>query len=205
MSVKSGPMKRQPTQERSQQRRERILRVTGELLNEIDYAAINVAAIAARAETSVGSIYQYFPNKDAVLHALAERYLEDMHETMAFVFRDASTLTVEEQVDRVMAWLNDYSESHPGIHHVLKSDWVSGDIKAAVDSMHVALKDAVSSTIASFAPRLSDERRKICAEVILSITDGLMPRMALATGIERTQIAEEMKRAMISYLKDLTR
>lgn len=198
-------MKRQPTQERSQQRRERILRVTGELLNEIDYAAINVAAIAARAETSVGSIYQYFPNKDAVLHALAERYLEDMHETMAFVFRDASTLTVEEQVDRVMAWLNDYSESHPGIHHVLKSDWVSGDIKAAVDSMHVALKDAVSSTIASFAPRLSDERRKICAEVILSITDGLMPRMALATGIERTQIAEEMKRAMISYLKDLTR
>lgn len=198
-------MKRQPTQERSQQRRERILRVTGELLNEGDYAAINVAAIASRAETSVGSIYQYFPNKDAILHALAEAYLEDMYETMASVFRDVNTRTVEEQVERVMGWLTDYSESHPGIHHVLKSDWVSGDIKAAVDSMHVALKDAVSSTIASFAPHLSDERRKICAEVILSITDGLMPRMAVASGIEREQIADEMKRAMIVYLKDITR
>jgi AcrR family transcriptional regulator len=198
-------MKRQPTQERSQQRRDRILRVTGELLNEGDYAAINVAAIAARAETSVGSIYQYFPNKDAILHALAEAYLEDMYETMASVFRDVNTRSVEEQVERVMGWLTDYSESHPGIHHVLKSDWVSGDIKAAVDSMHVALKDAVSSTIATFAPNLSDERRKICAEVILSITDGLMPRMAVATGIEREQIADEMKRAMIVYLKDITR
>lgn len=198
-------MKRQPTQERSQQRRERILRVTGELLNEMDYAAINVATIAARAETSVGSIYQYFPNKDAILHALAERYLEDMDETMAEVFRDASTRTVEEQVDRVMLWLNDYSESHPGIHHVLKSDWVSGDIKVAVDAMHVALMQAVSNTIGALVPDMEEARRRVCAEVILSITDGLMPRMSVASGAERRQIADEMKRAMIAYLKALAR
>lgn len=198
-------MRRQPTQERSQQRRERILRVTGELLNEIDYAAINVAAIAARAETSVGSIYQYFPNKDAILHALAATYLEDMYESMAVVFQDVHTRTVEEQVDRVMAWLNDYAESHPGIHHVLKSDWVSGDIKVAVDAMHVALMEAVSNTIGAFAPNIDQARRKVCAEVILSITDGLMPRMAVAAGAERDQIAEEMKRAMIAYLKEVSR
>lgn len=198
-------MRRQPTQERSQQRRERILRVTGELLNEIDYAAINVAAIAARAETSVGSIYQYFPNKDAILHALAATYLEDMYESMAVVFQDVHTRTVEEQVDRVMAWLNDYAESHPGIHHVLKSDWVSGDIKVAVDAMHVALMEAVSNTIGAFAPNIDHTRRKVCAEVILSITDGLMPRMAVAAGGERDQIAEEMRRAMIAYLKEVSR
>jgi AcrR family transcriptional regulator len=198
-------MKRQPTQERSQQRRDRILRATGKLLNEMDYAAINVAAIADRAETSVGSIYQYFPNKDAILHALAHNYLEDMYETMADVFHGVDTRTVEEQVERVMVWLNDYSESHPGTHQILKSDWVSGETKVAVDALHVALMDAVSQTIGAFAPHIDDARRKVCAEVILSITDGLLPRMALTTGTEREQIAEEMKRAMIAYLKDLTR
>ena len=68
--------RRVPAQERSRQRVERILEAAGQVFGEMGYDAATMEAIAERAETSIGSIYQFFPNKLAVFHALAARYRE---------------------------------------------------------------------------------------------------------------------------------
>ncbi|MBX3252488.1 MAG: TetR family transcriptional regulator, partial [Myxococcales bacterium] len=66
--------RRVPTQERSRQRVERILDAAAQVFASEGHEAATMEAIAARAETSIGSIYQFFPNKTAVFDALVRRY-----------------------------------------------------------------------------------------------------------------------------------
>jgi AcrR family transcriptional regulator len=53
-----------------------ILQAAGEVFSKRGYAAGTTNRIAERAGVSVGTFYQYFPNKDAVLVALVERHVE---------------------------------------------------------------------------------------------------------------------------------
>ena len=69
-------MRRQPQQKRSQQRVDRILDAAAEVFDEIGYETATTHAIAARADTAVGSLYQFFPDKLAIFHALELRHVE---------------------------------------------------------------------------------------------------------------------------------
>lgn len=68
------PDRRVPTQERSRQRVERILEAAAQVFAADGYEVATMDAIAARAETSIGSIYQFYPNKAAVFDALVRRH-----------------------------------------------------------------------------------------------------------------------------------
>jgi len=69
------PRKR-PTQARARARVELILDATATLLERRGYDALTTNAIALEAHVNVASLYQYFPNKQAVMAALAARMAE---------------------------------------------------------------------------------------------------------------------------------
>ena len=62
-----------PTQQRAQELVDKILEVTGVLLDEVGLDALNTNLIAERAGVRVASVYRYFPNKFAIVAALARR------------------------------------------------------------------------------------------------------------------------------------
>jgi AcrR family transcriptional regulator len=68
-----GPLRRQPTQQRSRERAERILACARELIAESGSDAMRMSEVAERAGISIGSLYQYFPDKSAIIHALAQQ------------------------------------------------------------------------------------------------------------------------------------
>jgi AcrR family transcriptional regulator len=70
------PLRRQPKQKRSQQRVEQILRAAAEVFAEVGYESATTHMIAARAETAIGSLYQFFPDKLAIFHSLEARHME---------------------------------------------------------------------------------------------------------------------------------
>ena len=67
-----------PQQERSRRRYQHILDTAAKLFAEEGIASVTTNHIAAAAEVSIGSLYQFFPNKEALLEALTERYIEQM-------------------------------------------------------------------------------------------------------------------------------
>ncbi len=67
---------RKPRQTRSQQRVEQILEAARSLILQHGCAGLKMSDIAKTAEVSIGSIYQYFPNKHAIVAGLAQHYLE---------------------------------------------------------------------------------------------------------------------------------
>jgi len=66
--------KRAPTQQRSRERLERILNAASELIAKAGSDQMKMSEVAERAGISIGSLYQYFPDKAAIIRTLAERY-----------------------------------------------------------------------------------------------------------------------------------
>ncbi len=73
LATASASPRRTPTQARSRQTVEVLLDAAAEVFDEHGFEA-TTERIVERAGVSVGSLYQYFPNKDALIAALAERY-----------------------------------------------------------------------------------------------------------------------------------
>lgn len=71
-----------PVQQRSRANVERILEAAASLLDEKGYDHLTTAAIARQAGCSIGSIYQYFPNKHAIMTSLVERWLAADNEVL---------------------------------------------------------------------------------------------------------------------------
>lgn len=68
-------LRKRPRQERSQEMLERILDSAQQLSREMGIKGLSTAKIAAHAGLSVGSLYQYFPNKEAIMVEVARRWL----------------------------------------------------------------------------------------------------------------------------------
>jgi AcrR family transcriptional regulator len=72
-----GPIegvRREPTQKRSRERVERILSCASTLIERNGSDAMRMSDVAEMAGISIGSLYQYFPDKGAIIRTLAERY-----------------------------------------------------------------------------------------------------------------------------------
>jgi|TARA_B110000503_G_scaffold74621_1_gene115159 AcrR family transcriptional regulator len=67
-----------PVQKRALERRAQILEVTAVLLEEVGQDDLTTILVAKRAGMSVGTLYHYFPNKYAILYALAEQWLGEI-------------------------------------------------------------------------------------------------------------------------------
>jgi AcrR family transcriptional regulator len=85
--------RKSPRQERARATVDAILGAAADLFAARGYARTNTNHIARRAGVSVGSLYQYFPNKDAILTALLDRHLRAVEATIArcvLVIEDAA-------------------------------------------------------------------------------------------------------------------
>lgn len=71
-------LRKRPRQQRSRETVERILDAAAHIFEREGYVRTTTNDVAAQAGVSIGSLYQYFPSKDALLVALAERHLDDV-------------------------------------------------------------------------------------------------------------------------------
>ena len=72
----SVPLRKQPVQQRSAKRVEQMLQAFATLIDELGYDGVTTTLIAERAGVAVGSLYQFFPDKRAVVQELTKRNLE---------------------------------------------------------------------------------------------------------------------------------
>lgn len=72
--VASQGLRKTPNQRRSKERVEKMLSVAIELISQNGSDAMRMSEVAKLAGVSIGSLYQYFPDKSAIIQTLAERY-----------------------------------------------------------------------------------------------------------------------------------
>jgi len=115
--------RRIPRQARSRALVEAILEATARVLTERGYAGTNTNLVAERAGVSVGSVYQYFPNKDSLLTALHERHAAEMQAAMETVLEAAQDRGLHGHLAALVhAWLAAHQIS-PELHRVLEKEF----------------------------------------------------------------------------------
>jgi AcrR family transcriptional regulator len=76
-------LRKRPRQERARATFDAVLDGAAEVITEHGYAAMTTNAVARRAGISIGSLYQYFPDKTAILVCLLERHIREMQPVIA--------------------------------------------------------------------------------------------------------------------------
>lgn len=116
---KASAMRRQPKQARSQERVHHILNVAEQLFIELGYEQTTTRAIATRAEVPVGSLYQFFPDKDAIVRALADCYFEQEYRMFVQLHTEIADMEIATYVDRMIDAFEQFAEQQPGYRAVL--------------------------------------------------------------------------------------
>lgn len=92
----SRPLRRKnPIQDRAKFTSDSILEATEMIIANEGYGKATTNHIAERAGVSIGSLYQYFPNKDAIISALIEQAVSKVSNGLRIVLRDATELPLE--------------------------------------------------------------------------------------------------------------
>jgi AcrR family transcriptional regulator len=113
--------RKKPTQARAQHTVEAILRATAHILRTAGWDACNTNAVAKRAGVSIGSLYQYFPSKEALVAALAEEHAtEGLGVLMeAVTAAPQGTISFEDTVRHYIRAMVALHAMDPKLHRVL--------------------------------------------------------------------------------------
>ncbi|MBK6922822.1 MAG: TetR family transcriptional regulator [Deltaproteobacteria bacterium] len=142
MSIATENVRKLPKQARAQATVEAILTATAEVLTEHGYEGATTNAIARRAGVSIGSLYQYFPHKEALVTALCDRHMQEM---TALVVGEVAALRGLPLAHAIRALIRTLLRAHnvaPRLHRVLieQVPRIAGfDRIAQVDRMIVEL------------------------------------------------------------------
>lgn len=194
-------LRRSPRQERSQRRVDAIFDAAADLLVEVGFEALSTSAIAARAGISVGSLYQFFPNKEAVMHALGLRYLDDLRQTSAGVFtRDAIYVPLPVMTARTVDWLVEFNQSHPCFNQLFSGVWVSPELQEAETALMTEMVGHIAVILRGQAPNHDPAHLERCAYVVMHIIKGLLPMIQTGDSDLNPEAVREFKRALLAYL-----
>ena len=188
--------RRIPIQERGEQRVTELLEAAAAIFAEVGYEAATMRDIAGRAGASIGSLYQFFPNKEVVARAIKTQYCQELKELWAnLVAVSAKTPTIR-VIDEFLNVTIKAIEQHPAIIRLMdapRSANPSPDIKESLREQLVAL-------FLTRKPRISQNKAHRYAEITVQMIRAMMWLYLENERSEREALVSEMKSALVNYL-----
>lgn len=195
-------LRRAPQQARGRRRIDAILDAAEQVLAESGYDGATTNAIAARAHTSIGSLYQFFPNKDAIMQALGQRYIDRCSAAFAPLLSPvAADLPLDVWIDRIVDALDTTQKSNQGFKELFCSAATTPELAAADNAMHRQFIIGLESALAARMPHIDPERRLVCAEIGVRTAEAVMPLLAESTGERRAVVLAELKTLLSAYME----
>jgi AcrR family transcriptional regulator len=192
-------LRRSPVQARAKERIERVLDAAEMVFVEVGYEAATTNQIAARAGTSIGSIYEFFGNKQAVAGALAERYLNELTALYDEVLVD-DPRGRDAIVAKVVDALDVFYHHHPGLGPLLRGCRGSDQLQAAGHALQASLVEHVDRLIAVRRGTSDPARRHVVAEMCADVLRCVLDELAGKPEEERKALVAELKLVLTSYL-----
>ncbi|MDX2096624.1 MAG: TetR/AcrR family transcriptional regulator [Leptolyngbyaceae cyanobacterium bins.59] len=199
--------RRSPSGERGQRRRELILDTAAELLATLGPEAINTNALAERANISVGSVYQYFSNKEAILAALGERYLHQLgNNTIAALQQDVAGLDFAAMVDRVIDPMIAFERQHPAFRQLSAGQEGEGSLAEGANRVDQEILATIYELLLRVHPALAPTQGWHIARVTKAIYKGMSYLIQQEPEIEKAggnvdSMISDMKQMMAGYLE----
>jgi AcrR family transcriptional regulator/transposase-like protein len=197
-------LRRQPQQKRGKQRVEKIIIAAAEVFAEAGFAAATIQQIADRANTAVGSIYQFFPDKLAIFNAI---FAEHMRLTEC-IEADFFAKDIDFPLDRgISEYIDAYAiYFEEPIPRCIVLQYYLQPI-GGMDTMMADIPNLQSISFKRHAtmyrqrnPNLSVAKSELLSEVAHKIVQGLVPNALKTDEKYRQEIYAEIKDVLYGYL-----
>ncbi|MBM7326114.1 TetR/AcrR family transcriptional regulator [Agrobacterium sp. S2] len=163
--------RKKPRQKRSKTTLEAIFEATIQVLIAEGTQRLTTTRVAERAGVSVGTMYQYFPHKQALLYALNARYLDLLAERVEKVCNDHHGLPTKTMVEALINAYWQAKTERSDVTRVLYSSAVELDNDALVDAFAKRM-DAATIAMLRTAPRANYDNLELVNISLLSVIFG---------------------------------
>ncbi|HJL18791.1 MAG TPA: TetR/AcrR family transcriptional regulator [Sandaracinaceae bacterium LLY-WYZ-13_1] len=195
-------LRKKPVQARSRRRFEAMLDAAAELFAREGLEGTTMDAIASRAGTSIGSLYQYFPDKEALFFALAERVLERSRAVF-----DALVPAMEQErppwtelVDRAVEGFAAVSRDAS-----VRAVWMHlqryGQIAEADAALHEELIERSAVVVGWYAPHLAPAELRRVATMTVDVIGAVLFMSTLRGARHDETMLAELRRVLRRYLR----
>lgn len=198
-------LRRQPQQERGRLRVDAILSAAEYVFAEKGYKSASTNAIAARAGANIGSLYQFFPNKEAIFAAVVERYKAEYAELGRSVFNEQTMhLPLPILVDRLT---NSVLELHAR-HGIPRPFFVgvggsTGEFTAIEGEVYAGLMQRGDAALQIQKPNLDAHGRRLALEIVLRTFQALVHLVDQSVEEDKPTVIVAMKQMLNAYLEAL--
>ncbi|WP_432103952.1 TetR/AcrR family transcriptional regulator [Streptomyces sp. bgisy091] len=170
------------------------------------YNGASTNAIAREAGVSPGTLYQFFPNKEAIAIELGERLMHRWQETYGAAFvSDHLELPLAEMLDTVLDPLIAFNCENPAFAVLTHGSDIPGVISHEHDALHATMLTRTERLLGTYLPELPAELVTRTAEMAFVIFKGGLDLVMEHEGTDREAYTRELKTAMYRYLEPLTR
>lgn len=192
--------RRVPTQERSRRRYDAIIDAAGVLFAEQGFDGTTMDAIASRAETSIGSVYQFFGDKLDVFTAVAERCLDSSRQVFAELIMNVAGAAWEDVLDRAVDAFYDLQERVPAYRAIWTNLQLYGVYAEADEALIREIVEGTAGLLSLWDPKLGERERKLIAKMAVSTISSMLLFTARESQQEAREMVTETKRMLRAYL-----
>jgi AcrR family transcriptional regulator len=199
---KRSSTRRRPVQQRAHITVEAMLDAAVKLLKRAGSASLTTNRIAETAGVSIGSVYQYFPNKQAIYRALHERHIVQVDSVMQRRLRACADATLEELIGSMIDGMIEVHEADPELSTLLQSEVphrADNTVDFSIRNLSL-FRDALAIHRKEFGRKIDlNLQTFVVIKMIDSLGHGIVLQRPSGSSLSRARA--EVLRAVAAYLR----
>ena len=189
--------RREPKQQRSRQTVEAVLEAVQRVLRRHGARAITTNRVAEAAGVSIGSLYQYFPDKQAIFMALHERHVDRVRHVIERTMTDCTSASLEELTSELVERLANVHSEDAELHDIISiaAPWGAHGFKSA---LHATFEHVISPTRQDrYTPEEAERMLFVLPQMVEALVHGVAHQKQ---AISRVRAKDEALRTVAVYL-----
>jgi AcrR family transcriptional regulator len=185
---------------RGEQRQRDLLRAAAAVFARQGYHETTTNAIAQEAGVSPATLYQFFPNKEAIASALASIYAREMAEAERAIDPEG-ILSFKEAIETLLDVCMSFNRRHPEFHTLVIDAPLSFAAREEKLALGQAFADFIAVRLRQEIPTLSRAEAAHHGQVALMIFRGILEELTMASPSARSRLQQAMRDAILRYLE----
>jgi AcrR family transcriptional regulator len=187
---------------RGERRVASLLDAAGRVFGDLGYHAATTNAIAAEGKVSPATLYQFFPNKEAIADALVSRYAMDLaKEVRAGEIKQLVAAPLEEAIRQVSGVVIEFHRKHAAFHTLYTEAPLSKDTLEQKELLSQTFIDHLSDVLIARNPQVDKQDALWSAEIVLTTVKGFLPALAGRKTSARSRTIAALNQMLARYLE----
>ncbi len=189
-------------QERAKATVDVILRATARILVKEGYDRASTNKIALAAGVSIGSLYQYFPSKEALVAALLEQHVEEMASVLRREYVRLAAMPLEQAIEDTVRLMVEAHSVDPKLHKVLAEQVPRIGKLDRVEALEREIAERVKESLRARGGEINVKDLELAAFIVVGMVESLTHVAVLARPeLLGDAFVREVSAAICRYLK----